>query len=97
MGMKANLVMLGHIHGTVICLGRGVEHVLQPHPHMDSAVRAAMPLLDECFIRIERFEIIMVWVLSNIRDKHRADTELRGRLGTAMHVTPHIHDGSCSR
>ena len=96
-GMKANLIMPGNVHCTFIGIRRGIEHVLKPHPHMNSALRAAVPLLDQGFVGIERFEIIVVRMLGDIRDKDRADPESRGGLGTAMHVTPHIHDGGRPR
>src|SRR6266496_3984245 len=78
--MKPNLMMFSNIHCALIRLGRAVEHMLKSHPHMDSAIRAAMPLLDQCFVGVECFEIIVIWMLSYIRDKHRADTKLRRHL-----------------
>src|SRR5262245_18613903 len=89
--------MLADVNRTLIGVRCGVEHVLKPHPHMDSALCATMPLLDEGFVGMQCFEIVVIWMLSHIRDKHRPDAKLCGSLGAAMHVTPHIYNGGCPR
>src|SRR5512133_1189477 len=93
-GMKTGLIMPADIDDALIGFRRGIKHMLQSHPDVDPAARAAMPFLDQDFICIERFEIIMVRMLGDIRDEDRAYAELPRGPGAAMHVTPHIDDGS---
>ncbi len=92
-GMEAGLIMPRHFNDPLIGLRRGIKHMLQPDPYMYSSIRSAVPFLDQSFIGIERLEIIMVGMLRHIRHQDRPDPQLLRGLGTAVHMTPHIHDG----
>src|SRR5215212_5244886 len=76
-GVKSSLIMPGDINRTFIGLGRGIKHVLQSYPNLNTTLRAAMPLLDERFISIEFLKIIMVRMLCHIRDQDRTNAESR--------------------
>src|ERR1700761_4736298 len=66
MGVEAGVVLFRKINGAALAGLVRVEQVFEPDPDIDAAVRLAMPGLDQALVHVERVEVVIVRMLTDI-------------------------------
>ena len=93
MGMESSAVFFRKLDRKTLPGLIGVEQMLEPNPDVDAATGLAMPRLDQRFVHVERVEIVVVRMLTDIRHGHQPIADGFRRFRAAFHEPPHVDHG----
>ena len=87
-GVDAGAELLGQLGRGPEHLGRAVEEVLEPDPAAHPTVRRGEVALEQAAVGLDRLEVVVA--IGAVRGQRGADAHLGGRLGRALHESPHV-------
>src|SRR6266481_4013765 len=93
MRVEAGVVLLGKADSPTLSGLIGIKQMLQPDPDVDTAAGLAVPCFDQRLIHIERVEIVIFRMLTDIGHGEQPIADLLGRPSTAFHESPHVDYG----
>jgi hypothetical protein len=91
--VDAGLVAVRHVDGALPASLIGVKGVFQTDPDPHTSIRAALPAVEQRFVVVEAFEIVIVGMGADIGHGNQTIAHVAGDLAASLHKAPHIDHG----